>query len=207
VPETIEANLAMAQEMLASCQYAAAQEHFQAALALAENGAVSLNKYLDCLFGLSSAYCQTGDYDKAESAAVLALSTVQKQMGKNHHLSGFHLQNLAYIRLHLGMVKEAEKLMLEAIEIIEKFYDTEHPELMKPLENLSAIYQEQQQIPKAVQSLERAISIREKCFGADDPGIKFFKNLCREMTSAARKNQTKTKTKEKTADVQLTLFS
>ncbi|MBU6453725.1 MAG: tetratricopeptide repeat protein [Cyanobacteria bacterium REEB67] len=202
----LEANLALAHEMLAACQYVRAQEYFESVLAQAGNGQISLSKYLDCLFGLATACCESGDFNRAEKASKLALSTVQKQMGPKHHMTGSHLNNLALVRLRQGRFKEAEQLLLEAIEIIEKFFESDHPELLKPLENLGHTYQEQQQTPKAVQSLERAISIRELHFGATDPGIKFWKNVCKEMQAAARKNQQKTKPKEKSEGVQLTLF-
>jgi len=205
--QTFADNLRSAQAMLHEGDLTRAQEYFELAFGQAENGSTSLPEYLECLFGLSSIYSQTGAFDKEEAVVLLALSTIKKQLGKDHQLYGTNLNNLAIVRLHQGRLKEAEQVLLESIMIIEKYFDSGHPELLKPLENLGNIYQEQKQIGKAIQSWERAISIREQCFGECDPGIKFFKNVCRQARSASGESQKKAKTVVKDNDVQLTLFS
>jgi tetratricopeptide (TPR) repeat protein len=204
---TFADNLRSAQTMLNEGDLTRAQKHFELAFGQAENGSTSLPEYLECLSGLSSVYSQSGAFDKEEALVILALCTIKKQLGKDHQLYGTYLNNLAIVRLHQGRLKEAEQVLLESIMIIEKYFDSGHPELLKPLENLGNIYQEQQQISKAIQSWERAISIREQCFGEADPGIKFFKNMCRQARSASGKSQEKTKTVVRDNDVQLTLFS
>jgi tetratricopeptide (TPR) repeat protein len=202
---TFAENLRSAQAMLGEGDRARAQDYFEQAVRQAENGATSLPEYLECLIGLATVYGQNGAYDKAESVVILALSTIQKQLGKEHYLYGSNLNHLAFVRLHQGRLKEAEQVLLESILIIEKCFDSGHPELLKPLENLGHIYQEQKQITKALQSWERAISIRTQCFGEDDPGIKFFKKICREANAASRKSQKQENPTVKKNDVQLTL--
>jgi len=204
--QDLEACIASARSSMVEGNLGQAQKYFEQALALTENGNISLNKYLDCLIGLSEVYCQTGALNKGEAAINLALATIQKQVGKEHYLYASHLNNLAAVRLRQDRLKEAEQVLLEAIVIIEKCFDSGHPELLKPLENLGHIYQEQKHIPKALQSWERAISIRERCFGADDPGIKFYKNVCRKANAAARQVQKKSKNESSDEGVQLTLF-
>jgi tetratricopeptide (TPR) repeat protein len=193
--------------MLVAGDLVQAQSYFELAMSQAENGSISLPEYLDCLLGLNTIYCQTERFDQAESVVILALSTVQKQVGKAHYLYGLHLNNLAFVRLHQGRLKEAEYAVLESIAIIEKSFDSGHPELLKPLENLGLVYREQNQITKAVQSWERAISISQQCFAEDDPGVKLFKNLCSKTLAASRKSNAKSRTGAAGDDVQLTLFS
>jgi tetratricopeptide (TPR) repeat protein len=207
VEKTFAENVKAGQEMLGSGDTASAEQYFQLAFAQAENGSTSLPEYLECLVGLSTVYSQSGAFDKEEAVVILALSTIKKQLGKDHHVYGSFLNNLAAVRKHQGRLKEAEQVLLDSILIIETQFDPGHPELLKSLESLGHIYQEQKQITKALQSWERAISIREQCFGAADPGIKFFKNVCREALAASRKSQKEGKTTVTNNDVQLTLFS
>ena len=204
--QTFADNLRSAQTLLSDGDLTRAQEYFELAARQAEYG-VSLQEYLDCLFGLSTVYSQSGAFDQAEGTVKLALSTIQKQVGKEHFLYGTHLNHMAVVRLHQGRLKEAEAVLLESIQIIEKYYNSTHSELLKPLENLGHIYQEQKQISKAVQSWERAISIREKNFGDADPGIRFFRSVCRDALASSRKNQKVMQQPANDSGVQLRLFS
>ena len=202
---TIESLLTDGNAMYAECRFAEAKKHYEEALAITGNDSISLNRYLGCLFNLSSACVETGDYMRAEQVTKLALSTVRKQMGIAHHMVGDQLNNLAMVLLKQNRFKEAEEELLEAINIIEKFFESDHPELVKPLNNLAHVYHEQRVTPKAVQVLERVVAIRLTHFGKDDAGIKVFKQTIREMQSAAStRNKAMAKPKDET--VQLSLF-
>jgi len=200
-------NLLAAKNAFSSGDMAIAQQFFEMALTLTDNGGINLEEYLECLFGLSQIYGQIGAYDKEEAIVVRALSTIQKRLGKETIEFGRHLNDLAIVRLHQGKLKEAESVLLESIKIIEKCFNSKHPELLKSLENLGHIYQEQNLTSKAIQSWERAISIREKEYGVNDPGIKFFKNICKETLAASRKAQKTNKPTQKRDEVQLMLFT
>ena len=202
---TIESLLTSGNAMFAECRFAEAKKHYEDVLAITGNDSISLNRYLGCLFNLSSACVETGDYLRAEQVTKLALSTVRKQMGKKHHMVGDQLNNLAMVLLKQSRLKEAEQELLEAIDIIEKFFESDHPELVKPLTNLAHIYHEQRMTPKAVQVVERAIEIRLKHFGKDDAGIKLFKQTIREMHAAAS-SRNKAVVRPKDETVQLSLF-
>lgn len=205
--ELFDHNLIAARAAASNGEVAIAQQFFEMALTLTDNGGINLDEYLECLFGLAQIYGQIGAYDKEEANVVRALSTIQKRVGKDTLLFGKHLNDLAIVRLHQGRLKEAEKVLLESIIIIEKCFNSKHPELLKSLENLGTIYQEQNQITKAIQSWERAISIREKEYGPSDPGIKFYKNICKEALAASRKAQKTNKPAPKRDEIQLMLFS
>jgi len=200
-------NLIAAKSALSSGDMAIAQQFFEMALTLTDNGGINLEEYLECLFGLSQIYGQLGAYEKEEAIVVRALSTIQKRLGKETAVYGKHLNDLAIVRLHQGKLKEAESVLLESIILLEKLFNSKHPELLKSLENLGHVYQEQNLTSKAIQSWERAISIREKEYGLNDPGIKFFKNICKEALSASRKAQKTNKPAPKRDEVQLMLFT
>ncbi len=183
-----------------------AQELFETALGLAQNG-VSLNSYLECLYGLSAAYLETADYEKAESIEMVALATIEKQLSKTHQIYGTRLTNLAQIRKQQGRQKEAEHHLLQAIEIIEKSLNATTPELIKPLTDLGLLFEEQHHVAKALQSWNRAIAICEKHFGPEDPGIRYLKELRQKAGGSARGPQKKKSAKTNMEAQQLPLFS
>ncbi len=79
------------------------------------------------------------------------------------------LSNLAMTLQDLGELGEARRHMERAIEMKEKHFEPDHPDLAIVHSNLAMILQDLGELPEARRHMERAIEIKEKHFEPDDP--------------------------------------
>ena len=84
---------------------------------------------------------------------------------------GVLLNNLALILKDLGELPEARRRIERAIEIDEKHFEPDHPELAISYSNLALILQDLGELPEARRLIERAIEINEQHFEPDHPTL------------------------------------
>ena len=84
------------------------------------------------------------------------LNTLNKEVKQPHHLSGYD-----------SAVVVAKK----AIEIAERTYGPDHPNVATSLNNLASFYQDQGQYAEAEPLFKRSLAIREKALGPDHPSV------------------------------------
>lgn len=109
---------------------------------------------------LSDIYYTLGDYDKAQSLVELTLKSQEAQFGREHIEVAKSLSQLALIKFHKGDdPKEAEKLMVEAKDIMEKKLGKENPQYAEVLKNVAVLYIAQKRFDLAFNSLTVAEGI------------------------------------------------
>ncbi len=112
----------------------------------------------------SDIYYTLGDYDKAETNITKALTSQQKQFGREHIEVARSISQLALIKFHKGgKEKEVEKLLLEAKEITAKKLGTNNPLYAEVMKNIAVLYISEKRYDLAFNSLTVAEQIwREK---------------------------------------------
>jgi CHAT domain-containing protein len=109
---------------------------------------------------LSDIYYNLGDYDKAEENILKALSSQEKQFGRNHVEVGRSLSQLALIKFFDGdNKKDIEKLMIEARDIIAGKLGKDNPQYAEILKNIAQLYIAEKRYDLAFNSLSIAESI------------------------------------------------
>jgi CHAT domain-containing protein len=101
-----------------------------------------------------------GDYDKAELNVTDAITSQEKQFGRNHIEVAKSLAQLALIKFYKGNNKsEVEKLMLEARDIIGAKLQKDNPHYAEVLKNVAVLYISQKKFEIAFNSLTTAEAI------------------------------------------------
>ena len=76
-----------------------------------------------------------------------------------------------YLHEHAAHYAEAEPLLQRALQIREKLFGAEHPDVAMSLNDLAGLYQAQGRYAQAEPLLQRALQIREKLFSAEHPDV------------------------------------
>ena len=180
-------------------KYAAAEPLYQRALGILEK--VRGPEHPDVatsLGNLALLYDSQGKSDEAEPLFRRALAVWEKALGPEHPDLIARLNKLAWLYFHQGKYGEAESLLRRSLGILEKVWGPEHPDLTTTLDNLALVYVRERKYGEAellfsrsatilesalaqsdvATSLDnlatlfrRALEIREKVFGPEDPGV------------------------------------
>lgn len=109
---------------------------------------------------LSDIYYNLGDYEKSEEFIKKALSSLEKQFGRNHVEVARSISQLALIKFYKGdNKKEIENLMIEARDIIASKLGKDNPQYAEILKNLAQLYISDKRYDLAFNSLSIAESI------------------------------------------------
>ena len=109
---------------------------------------------------LSDIYYTLGDYDKAQLNITNAITSQEKQFGRNHIEVAKSLAQLALIKFYKGdSRKEVEKLMLEARDIMATKLGKANPQYAEVLKNVAVVYISEKKFDIAFNSLTTAESI------------------------------------------------
>lgn len=142
-------------------EYPEAEKTAQRALAIGESifGSKS-SKIAPSLLLLSEIYTSIGDYEKAQANAERAIKIQEAQFGREHVDVGNSITQLALIRFYKGdNLKEIEKLMDEAKNIIAGKLGTRNPQYANILTELSKVYISQNRFDEAFNALTLAENI------------------------------------------------
>jgi CHAT domain-containing protein len=109
---------------------------------------------------LADIYYTLGDYEKAEANVLKAIASQEKQFGRSHIEVAKSLSQLALIKFYKGDdVKQIEKLMLEARDIMAAKLGKENPQYAEILKNVAVLYISERKFDVAFNSLTVAESI------------------------------------------------
>jgi tetratricopeptide (TPR) repeat protein len=120
------------------------------------------------LTGLGAVYYATERLELAESFFRKALVI----LGANHQTAhqtdlAFLLDNLGGVRFALGDLTEAETLISKALDILEKVYGPNHPQVAQSLNHLARIYLAQGHSPEAHSLISLSLEILEGTYGTN----------------------------------------
>jgi CHAT domain-containing protein/tetratricopeptide (TPR) repeat protein len=109
---------------------------------------------------LGDIYYTLGDYDKAQTNVVNAITSQEKQFGRNHIEVAKSLAQFALIKFYKGDKRsDVEKIMLEARDIIANKLGKENPQYAEVLKNVAVVYISEKKFDIAFNSLTVAESI------------------------------------------------
>jgi CHAT domain-containing protein len=109
---------------------------------------------------LSDIYYTLGDYDKAEINVSKAITSQEKQFGRNHIEVARSLSQIALIKFHDGdNPRDVEKLMIEARDIIASKLGKDNPQYAEIMKNMAVLYISQRKFDQAFASLSVAEGI------------------------------------------------
>jgi serine/threonine protein kinase len=118
---------------------------------------------------IGQTYQRLGLYPQAEALLSDALELNRRHWGKESAEYGVSLYHLG--ALHLITFGESEKLLTEAVRILEKTEGPDDPELAGALNGLGTLYGRKGDAARAEPLLRRALAIRTRVLGPDDPAV------------------------------------
>ena len=142
--------------------YGEAEEHWEAALKVAENFGPQDPRLATSLNNLAELYRAQGWSADAEPLYQRALAIDEKALGSDHPDVATDLNNLAALYQAQGRYAEAAPLHQRALAIWEKALGPEHPNVAQSLENYSALLRETGRDAEAGKLEARAKAIRAK---------------------------------------------
>lgn len=141
--------------------YTEAEKTGQRAQVIAENiFTKNSSKTAPSLLLLSEIYVNIGDYEKAQSNIEKAIEIQEKQFGRDHVDVGKSIAQLGLIKFYKGdNIRDVEKLMIEAKEIILNKLGNRNPTYAKLLTDLAKVYIAERRFDDAFNSLTLAETI------------------------------------------------
>lgn len=118
---------------------------------------------------IGQTYQRLGLYPQAEALLSEALELNRRQLGDESAEVGMSLYHLG--ALHLITFGESEKMLNDAVRILEKTEGPNDPELAGALNGLGTFYGRKGDAARAEPLLRRALAIRVRVFGPDDPSV------------------------------------
>jgi len=155
--------------LIETAQYAEAQPHLQAAVALAEKDADRAN----AMHSLAVAYKDQENWIEAERFYRQALAIYQMNFALENPTVARLLNNLAHLLMDTNRLAKAEPLLKRALQIEEDTLGQEHPSVAKTLSSLGLLLQDTNRPSEAEPLMRRALAIDEKSYGPDHPDIAF----------------------------------
>ena len=152
-------------------RYAAAREHFEAALSVAGkfgSGDPRLGTSLNNLAGVCEVQAL---YERAESLYRRALSVKEATLGPSHLGVSVSLNNLALLYDRLGRYDESVAMYRRALAIREKALGADDPEVALIHNNLGVVETHRARYDAAGKHLRRALAIREAREGQRHPAV------------------------------------
>ena len=131
--------------------------------------ALVITKLPDFYFALGSAYLSLPDLDQAEQVLREGLAQVAREGDEKQQA---HLSNLlGQVLLAKGDLDGALRYSERALEIDEKVYGPDHPDVAILANNIGMILQDKGDLDGALRRAERALKIDEKVYGPDHPMV------------------------------------
>jgi len=125
------------------------------------------------------------DLPAALHAAEEAVQVAKTEYGQNSLQAADTMNNLANLYLYWKRSAEAEQLYKRAILIDLEKLDKESVEMAAIYFNLGVAYAMQKKYTAAIDILNKALNIRLKKLGRDDPATKNIEQMIAELTSLA----------------------
>ena len=108
------------------------------------------------------------EYNSAIDLYKAALDALPQEQ---HETQAIYLNNLGLLYDTVADYKNAEPLMRRALEIDEKSFGPDHPEVATDLNNLASLLQSTNRLDQAEPLMRRALVIDENSFGPNHPNI------------------------------------
>lgn len=128
------------------------------------------------------------DLPAALQAAEEAVRVAKAEFGEKSLEAADTINNLASLYLHLKRSAEAERLYQQSILIYLDKTDKEGAEMASSFMNLGVAYAMQKKYTKAIDILNRALTIRLKKLGPDDEATKNTEQMIADLRKLAYPN-------------------
>ncbi len=124
------------------------------------------------LMNLGHLAFQSGDLARAQERWERALRILEKELGPEHVDTGGMYLNLAVLKWNLERYEEVEALLTKAQSAYEAALSPDHPLVAVAALNLGILYSDLLgELDRGCESMERALAIREKRFGAESEPV------------------------------------
>jgi tetratricopeptide (TPR) repeat protein len=118
--------------------------------------------------GLAEAISASGKHKEAERLLTLALPVLEKNP-KAWGQTAIATNNLGVARFFQGNNDDARRLLLRALDIVEQHMGTDHPMLVRTLNNLASLAARTGHREEAGERLRRGLDIAERRLGPEHP--------------------------------------
>jgi tetratricopeptide (TPR) repeat protein len=146
------------------------------------------------LDNMASFYFSIGRFEQAEMFCTQALEQLKSIFGQSHIRVANCMNNLAGILYNQKRYKDAEPYCVRVLVTYEGIYGPDHADVGMAANNLAMLYHSIGEFERAAELYQRAIHIRTRALGVDDPVVitlyQNYANLASQITLAtAKKNQ------------------
>ncbi len=153
---------------------AAAQKHFQKAIALWEQSrGLSHPPLASALNNLGMLYTLSGQQEKAMVSFRRALQIWEKTLGPDHPNLATSYNNLGEVYRAMGQHDQAKQHYRRALQIREQVLGPEHEQVASPLHNLGSAYEATGECVEAINYYQRALAVMTKSLGAQHPKLAY----------------------------------
>lgn len=167
---------------------------------LSSHFGVGHKETLTSQLGICTAHIQFGDFDTAGSILADLSKSVEKTLGKDHWLYSDVLRIKAILHQSRGEFGKAIEETEKAIRIVETIFGRYHSNTIQLYEQLSELYSELCNFPKAIENNDIAISIAINYYGKDNVGVMPYLinkgNLCASLNRISEAHNIYKKVKE-----------
>lgn len=147
---------------------AGAEQHFRAALKIAEAAGADDPRVSTTKINLASAYCQEAKYAQAEGLLKQTLEAAERKFPPDLSNIQSSLNGLRDVYGMQNRTDEEIQVFLRIIGIHEKTLGPNHPEIPCDLSSLGAMYLWKEQYDDAESTYKRALAIDEKIYRPND---------------------------------------
>ncbi len=152
-------------------RYAEAEQHLRRAIGIkAQLYGPEHRSLTRLLLELASVCRERGNYDEAESLHQRALVLYETEEAELEHS---HYNNLALVYAERGQYARARPLMRKALQLGEKAFGPDHPEITNILSNLASLHAIEGKYAEAQELFQRSLTIQERTLGANHPKLAF----------------------------------
>jgi tetratricopeptide (TPR) repeat protein len=134
---------------------------------------------------LATLFRDLTNWEKAKSHLTTALQ--EAELENSPHTLTLVLSMLALVHLDLAQYQQAEPLMRRALEVDERSFGPDHPNVARSINNLAQVLTDTNRIAEAEPLMRRALEIGERSLGTNHPTVAIrLNNLAQLLSSTNR---------------------
>ena len=184
--EVADAEIRIGRNLLNTSEAQAAEEHFLAAVDLAEANGLA-REHVDALRSVADTQRQLGKLEESERNARRTVELTDLVRGENTAAAAFARGTLASTLSSLRKYDEAETYFRQAIDLLSETLGPEHGNTLTTHSNLARMYLNSGDFEAAAEQAGMAVKIGERTLGPSHPAVgRYLQNYSKALESLGR---------------------